>query len=105
MICLSNDHYEELDFGLVVYIDNLIRQVQAPEYMERLNRITTDAEAQILIAELEAMRLPLAYERTPITVKEIGEAQRFLADKDDFYERNTFTRLRGGDSQPEGQNG
>lgn len=105
MICLSNDHYEELDFGLVVYIDNLIRQVQAPEYYERLNKITTDAEAQILIAELEAMRLPLPYERIPHTVKEQGETIRFLADKDDFYERNINTGIRGGDSFTKGQNG
>ena len=78
----------EVDFGLVVYLDNLIRQVQRPEYLERLNQVTTDAEAQVLINELEGMRLPLPYERTPQTVKEIGESVRFLSDKDDFYERN-----------------
>lgn len=105
MICPSdNSHFEELDFGLVVYIDNLIRQVQAPEYQERLNQIQTDAEALILIAELEAMRLPLPYERVPQTVKEQGETIRFLADKDDFYERNIDTGIRGGDSFTEGQN-
>ena len=82
----------EVDFGLVVYLDNLIRQVQRPEYLERLNQITTDAEAQVLIAELEAMRLPLPYERTPQTVKEIGESVKFLSDKDDFYDNRRKTK-------------
>ena len=68
-----------------------MRQVHRHDYQERLNQVTTDAEALILIVELEAMRLPLPYERAPHTVNEIGEAARFLSDKDDFYERNIST--------------
>lgn len=104
MICPSNnDHYDELDYGLVAYIDSLIRQVHADgSFQERLNKCTSIEDAQVLIDELDKMRMPLPYERTPHTVNEINEATKFLADKDDFYERNITPRLCGGDSITEG---
>jgi hypothetical protein len=87
IIATSNDHYEESDFGLWAYADNLIRITQAEGYQQRLERCGTDEELLQLISELEQMRLPLPYERTPLTVKEIGYCTKLLADKYDYYER------------------
>jgi hypothetical protein len=79
----------DADFGLWVYADSLIRITHAGVgYQQRLERITNDDELMTLINELEQMRLPLAYERTPLTVKEIGHCIKFMADKDDYYDRD-----------------
>jgi hypothetical protein len=87
IIATSNDHYEESDYGLFAYADSLIRLVHAGDgYQLRLER-ATDEELTVLIAELEQMLLPLPYQRTPYTVAEIGYCVKFLADKDDFYQR------------------
>jgi hypothetical protein len=94
IIATSNDHFEESDFGLWAYADNLIRITHAEGYQQRLERCTTDEELMQLISELEQMRLPLPYERTPFTVKDIGYCSKFLADKDDYYERTSPSSLR-----------
>ncbi len=95
IVAKSNDHYEESDFGLWAYADNLIRLTHAGDgYQLRLEKATTDEELTALIAELEQMLLPLPYQRTPQTVKEIGYCMKFLADKDDFYERNFAPGIR-----------
>ena len=79
----------DADFGLWSYADSLIRITHAGVgFQLRLELITNDEELMTLINELEQMRLPLAYERTPLTVKEIGYCIRFMADKDDYYDRD-----------------
>jgi hypothetical protein len=91
MIIATNDHYDEVGYSTISYIESLIRQTQAGSgFYERLNKVDTEEDALVLIAELEKMRLPLAYERVPYTVEEIGYCVKFLADKYDFYEKKSF---------------
>jgi hypothetical protein len=88
MIIATNDHYDEVGYSTISYIESLIRQTQAGSgFYERLNKVDTEEDALVLIAELEKMRLPLAYERVPYTVEEVGHCVKFLADKYDYYER------------------
>jgi hypothetical protein len=95
IIATNNQPIEEVSFTTLTYLDNLIRQTQAgKDYLDRLDRVNTEDDAQLLIGELERMRIPLPYERCPYTVEEIGICIKHLADKDDFYERTTFTLLR-----------
>ena len=95
IIATNNQPIEEVSFTTLTYLDNLIRQTQAgKDYLDRLDRVNTEDDAQLLIGELERMRIPLAYERCPYTVDETTCCIKFLADKDDFYERTTFTLLR-----------
>jgi hypothetical protein len=96
MILATNSQpIEEVSYTTITYIESLIRQTQAGSgYWQRLDEVNTEEDAQLLIGELERMRIPLPYERCPYTVEEIGICIRHLADKDDFYERTTFTLLR-----------
>jgi hypothetical protein len=95
IIATSNDHYEESDYGLFAYADSLIRLVHAGDgYQLRLDKATTNEELTALIYELEQMLLPLPYQRTPYTVAEIGYCSKFLADKDDYYERHITSSIR-----------
>jgi hypothetical protein len=95
IIATNNQPIEEVSYTTITYIESLIRQTQAGSgYWQRLDNVNTEEDAQLLIGELERMRIPLAYERCPYTVEEIGICIKHLADKDDFYERTTFTLLR-----------
>jgi hypothetical protein len=95
ILATNNQPIEEVSYTTITYIESLIRQTQAGSgYWQRLDEVNTEDDAQLLIGELERMRIPLAYERCPYTVEEIGICIRHLADKDDFYERNITTGLR-----------
>jgi sigma54-dependent transcription regulator len=95
MIIATNNHLDEVGYQTIAYLESLIRSTQAGQvYLDRLNKVDTEDDALVLIAELEKMRLPLAYERVPYTVEEIGYCVKFLADKYDYYERTTSTLLR-----------
>jgi len=89
ILATNSQPIEEVSYTTITYIESLIRQTQAGSgYWQRLDKVNTEEDAQLLIAELERMRIPLAYERCPYTVEEIGICIRHLADKDDFYDRN-----------------
>ena len=89
MILATNSQpIEEVSYTTITYIESLIRQTQAGSgYWQLLDDVNTEEDAQLLIGELERMRIPLPYERCPYTVEEIGICIKHLADKDDFYER------------------
>jgi hypothetical protein len=95
IIATNSQPIDEVSYSTITYIESLIRQTQAGSgYWQRLDEVNTEEDAQLLIAELDRMRIPLAYERCPYTVDETTCCIKFLADKDDFYERNTFSNLR-----------
>ena len=95
IIATNNQPIDEVSYSAIAYAESLIRQTQAGQvYWQRLDEVNTEEDAQLLIGELERMRIPLPYERCPYTVEEIGICIRHLADKDDFYERTPFTLLR-----------
>jgi hypothetical protein len=95
MIIATNNHLDEVGYQTIAYLESLIRSVQAGQvYLDRLNKVDTEDDALVLISELEKMRLPLAYERVPYTVEEIGYCVKFLADKYDYYERHIASDIR-----------
>jgi sigma54-dependent transcription regulator len=95
MIIATNNHLDEVGYQTIAYLESLIRSTQAGQvYLDRLNKVDTEDDALVLIAELEKMRLPLAYERVPYTVEEIGYCVKFLADKYDYYERHIASDIR-----------
>ena len=95
ILATNNQPIEEVSYSAIAYAESLIRQTQAGSgYWQRLDEVNTEEDAQLLIGELERMRIPLAYERCPYTVEEIGICIRHLADKDDFYDRNFISNLR-----------
>jgi hypothetical protein len=95
ILATNSQPIDEVSYSAIAYAESLIRQTQAGQaYWQRLDKVNTEEDAQLLIGELERMRIPLPYERCPYTVEEIGICIRHLADKDDFYERNTFSNLR-----------
>lgn len=87
-----NGFDEPVDFGIISLVESLIHQASLDDnlkdkFTKRMNDLQTKSEAFKMINELSEYQPIVGVHRTPHTVKEIGDAARFAADKDDFYER------------------
>lgn len=87
-----NGFEEEVDFGMVTWIENMIHQAQLDDkrkehFIKRMNNLQYKSEAHKMVEELSEFQPIVGIHRTPHTVAEIGMAAKNAADRDDFYER------------------